>query len=39
MTVRALMVVAPPGEAAAKRAFAATVALADELNVGERSMV
>lgn len=38
LALRGLMVVAPRGEDAARRAFAATRALADELGVVERSM-
>ncbi|MHB8379613.1 MAG: YggS family pyridoxal phosphate enzyme [Acidimicrobiales bacterium] len=38
LLVRGLMVVAPPGETATRRAFGATVALADELGLVERSM-
>ncbi|HUY43345.1 MAG TPA: YggS family pyridoxal phosphate enzyme [Acidimicrobiales bacterium] len=38
LRVRGLMVVAPPGEAPTRKAFAATVALADELGLVERSM-
>jgi len=36
--VRGLMVVAPPGEQATRRAFVATALLADELGLVERSM-
>jgi uncharacterized pyridoxal phosphate-containing UPF0001 family protein len=38
LVVRGLMVVAPPDPDAARRAFGATVKLADELGVKERSM-
>jgi uncharacterized pyridoxal phosphate-containing UPF0001 family protein len=38
LAVRGLMVVAPPGEGPTRQAFAATVALADDLDLVERSM-